>query len=296
MSLDIIIETGTYVGNGATQSIAIGWQPDFVLIASTQTAGNPKFALKFEAMATGDMMTIGTAAELIVDAGIVLVADGFDLETSDQVNKNTVVYHYMVIRAGHWFDAGAYTGNGTASQAIITGRQPDAVFVSQREALDTDIVFWKWSSVPGADYGFFTTGFDLDVATGGLTLTATGFDVSDPLKTNEDDKRYAWIAMYPLVGSTRHAESGSYIGSAGSGQSIVIGVQPKFVVLMSDAGGSDICGFKFDSMAGADYSKLTAAQMWDTSGQGITLTATGFDVGTDFDAVGETYYWLAGYY
>ncbi len=78
MSLDAIIETGTYTGNGTTQSVAIGWQPALVMTFSTR-GGAPAgkgLTVKVPDMAGDDVMICSTVALFDVADGVTLTSTG----------------------------------------------------------------------------------------------------------------------------------------------------------------------------------------------------------------------------
>jgi hypothetical protein len=99
--------------------------------------------------------------------------------------------------------------------------------------------------------------------------------------------------------------TGTYTGN-GSSQSITCSFggknfQPKYIEIV-DVSGTVYRSIKIDTMNGSDYMRSQNSVgfagnsvVWVTSGQGITITSTGFSVGNEpsINNNGDTYRWIA---
>lgn len=289
MSLDLITETGSYSGNGSSQSVVIGtnWQPALVIVMSTRPSGpaaGRAITYKTPDMATDTALACNAAAELISTA-LTLASTGFSIGDHDDVNRNGIIFHWIAFRAGPWIDTGQYTGTGTA-QPIATGRQPGAAFVFQTSGVERAL--WKFAA-HGTSYAMqFQTA--LGWLSGQLTLQATGFQADG--NANTDTETYVWAALYDIPGSTRHIESGSYTGDGSGPDTVTLGYQPKWVIVMPDTASGGEGGFKSASM-GTGIGELTT--QWDWLGtDGIAITSTGFTVDGVYNTNSQDYKWLVG--
>ncbi len=290
MSLDIVIETGSYTGNGGTSTVTIGWQPALVVIHSTAgTAANRALSIKSDSMPGDDFMECGTVAIATTTNGITLTSTGFQVGSDAAINTSTQTYYWMAIRTGPWIDTGSYVGNSApGGQNIVLGRQPDMVLMC---SLATIIKAGFISEGEPRDYFYETQWTRGAFAPNPVVLTATGFNVSNLIgdEWNTSGLTHHYVA-FPN-GSTRHLETG-FQSAAGSGTvTITTGKQPKAVWIWSDTR----AGFKTADMPGDDAGKLDTQYSWDTASM-ITINSNGFTIGADFNvSAADVYTWLAWY-
>ncbi len=289
MSLDRIIETGSYVGNGGTQSIAVGWQAGLVIIASTRPTGPAAgrgLAFKMPSMADDDFMECSGSAQFTTVDGVTLTSTGFDVGSDDVINRNTTIFHWVAIRAGPWIDTGSFVGDG-GTTVSTRNRQPSAVLHAQTTTPGIEI-FLKFASQAANEAAVFRGAL---LGGTGVTLVSTGFEAA--LEANDSGETYDWVALFDLVGSTRHFETGSYTGDGGASQSISLGRQPIFIMIFNETAG-DMWAFKSDTMSDDDYGLLNANYSFENA-NGVTLVADGFDVGSDFNPLNDVHRFLVGY-
>lgn len=288
MSLNRVIETGTYVGNGTTQTITIGWQAGSLFVCSSRSAGGPSqrgIGFKFgdPSVISGPNYTRIQSTSAIGLNGITVTTTGFTVGSNDAVNRNGEIYHYAAIRNGPHLDNNTYTGTGTP-KLFPLGRTPCAVFFSNQSGNpDTSIVL-KHRDYPSDEVWAFTTSGGQHVSCVlGNSLAIDGF-------MNQAGQVYLLTSLYDLVGSTRHFEVGTYT-STGAGAVVTLGRQPKLLFLQ----GANGLIFKTDTMGGGAMGQVSSTYSWVQSG-GLTLNSTGFTViaGTPSDNTGTNYY-LAGY-
>lgn len=92
--------------------------------------------------------------------------------------------------------------------------------------------------------------------------------------------------------ATENIASGTYTGN-GTSQSITIGWQPKFIIINNQSSGEASC-YKTDGMAGDDFIQYASnAEIHTTFG--VTITSTGFSVGSraDINGSGDPLSWIA---
>lgn len=285
MSLDLIIETGSYTGNASSQSIAVGWQPDVVLIASSRSSGPANgrcLAFKTADMSGDDFIRNAAAASYHTVNGLSLTASGFSVGSEDSINNSGTIFHWMAIRGGPAIDVGTYTGSG-GTTTITTGRQPVAVLLAQTTGTES-------FQIKSEDYSGSTNWIFTGTAAEGsnITLQSTGFQGT--ADADLSGETYMYVALYSLVGSTRHWRSGTYTGN-GTSQAVALGAQPKWVTALRRAGAFQGC-FKSSTMTLTLMGLLETNYSFTT---GLTLTSTGFTAtGADANASGDSYVWYAG--
>lgn len=269
MSLNLIIETGSYVGNGGTQTITIGtgWQPACVLIASTRSSGTPSqrgIAFKTVDMPS-NLFLYANPQDVDYDPGLTILSNGFQV-TNNEVNHSGTTFYWTAFRAGPAIDTGTYSGQGVGSTTVALGRQPSAIFLGR--STGSPMLFGqKPSTLAGTD------AFGYSGSTGNtpqVTITSTGFTTEGDWDV--DGETYWWCAVYDLVGSTRHFQSGTYNGT-GTLQQVTLGAQPRMLTIYDPP---TKWALKPNSPAD-EYAKLEGGFDWITI-LGIALNSTGFTV------------------
>lgn len=287
MSLDVVIQTGSYTGNDATQSVAIGWQPALVLTFIDKGGGpaNRAIGIKTPEMAGDDAMMCSSAAVFLTTNGLTLTSTGFDVGSDTRINSSGDTVYWMAIREGSWLDTGSYTGDDPTDVDVALGRQPGFLFVSQVTATIAQL-FKMTGQASDVCAEFVTAVADVNA----LALQSTGFQATN--EANDVGETFDYVALYTLPGSTRHLQSGSYTGDGSAPLAIALGRQPKAVFIHDESGTGEI-GFKTETMSSADFAALSTAYAMNTTGNGITITSTGFTVGSIFDVGSEVYNWVA---
>ena len=291
MTQNNIFHTGSYTGNGGTQSISIGWQPALVLICSERSSGpsaGRAISFKTPDMAGDDFLECSADAIFTTVNGITLTSDGFSVGSDDVINRSTTVFHFLAVRDHPAIDTGTYTGNGTDPQSITTGRQPGAVFVWQTSG--TEEAAFKPGSLSSNDSFTFVAG--AATATD-ITLTSTGFDVEGGLNTNTET--YIWFALYTIVGSDQHIETDTYQGIGTPNPLLTIGYQPRFVFIFD--GNGEKFGFKTDTMSSGEHGRLNATDYtYETGTTGVVIESDGFRHGSYnvLTVPARDYFWIAG--
>lgn len=197
----MLFETGTYTGNGSSQTInlnEIAGTPDFVMIS--KDAGNAWAGWKTSSMA-GNLTLRFASATTYTDAITAFGAGSFDLGGSFVVNANSAVYHYVAFYddgAGD-FTVGIYTGSSGTDDREISGLgfQPECVMVFKHGAnvnrIHSDSMGASTDSSPGIDNVAAAADYIQD-----LTVPANdGFEVGTQLNT--DAVLFSWVAWKPVA-------------------------------------------------------------------------------------------------
>ena len=143
-----IIQCGSYVGNGATAGpvIALGWEPQYVLIKNITTGQSWWVFDSARGMCVGSAdegLNPNTSGAPISVDWISPTATGFQIvTTSGGANTSTDNYIYLAIRRPNKpptsgtqvYNAIARTGTGAAATVTGVGFAPDLVQISGRES------------------------------------------------------------------------------------------------------------------------------------------------------------------
>lgn len=304
MSLTSIIATGSFTGDGVSQSISIGWRPAAVWLISGQIGApdvDRSWSIKTDTMPGDDFQANDTESRHETANGITLVADGFDVGSSVKINKLDVVYHYVAFRTGH-VSTGTYTGDGADGRKISTWKQPSLVMTMEATGADKATV-WKWANVVDrlaaqfrADnhvieaVGIVSDGFELGVG----TSPPSGF----PIRVNVSGETYHWMALYEFDGSTRQLVLGDWNGDAVDPQKITTKLQPKFVMVYGQTRvslqdwGFMVITYPFDRMSLIAGSHLFT----NDPNERMTILPDGFEASGEWNEAGEDYRYIAGYF
>jgi hypothetical protein len=93
--VDQIRRTGSYIGNGTSQAIAIGWQPKYIHIMNTSGApAGRRGGFKTDTMAGNNMIQHdGSTA-----TGVTITSTGFSIDGSAMVNFSADPYTWIAVR------------------------------------------------------------------------------------------------------------------------------------------------------------------------------------------------------
>lgn len=89
------IASGSFTGNGSTQSISCGFQPKLLLIYNS-TDGDT-LHIKLEGQANGVGLAIGTATAAVASNGATLSARGFSVGSDTSVNESSKAMYYLAL-------------------------------------------------------------------------------------------------------------------------------------------------------------------------------------------------------
>lgn len=286
MTLVNAMDNGQFTGNGTSQSVTIGWQPELVLVFSHKSGGNPNQrggALKCSAMSGSNSIRSrqGTA---YTTGLITITSTGFSVGADDSVNRNAEVYSWFAMRAGPTLDCAGYTGTTPTPLAFTLNRQPTFVLHFNHDTASYGIkhpsqatdTFWNYSTSAGIGNG--------------MTLGSNGWTASGT--TVNSIEAHSYTALYNLVGANRHWETGTYTGDGNATQTITTGRQPRIVMIQAADTNNGI--FKLNTMSGDSAAQVASSTDY-LSGR-VTLLSTGFQVATAINVSTVSYRWIAGYF
>jgi len=104
-----IIKCGSYTGNGSTQSISLGYEPQFILLKNASSSSNWVMLDSMRGVVTSssaaDDKYLFPNSDTSEGGGIPMnfTATGFDLANEDTSNKSGDTFIYMAIRRGSLF-------------------------------------------------------------------------------------------------------------------------------------------------------------------------------------------------
>ena len=124
LSLQAYVVSGTYTGNGTSQTVPLGFQPSVVIIKDgtsgiTTPVATPMQIRTSTMSLTKDMGQSSASATTGTDRITAFTATGFTVGASLHVNNSGRVFHYLALSATPGeIVVGSYTGNGTDNRNI----------------------------------------------------------------------------------------------------------------------------------------------------------------------------------
>ncbi len=236
------VQTGNYVGTGASKSISgLGFSgaPDLVMIKADSAAGRG-VVWKSSSLGSSNSNVLDSAT---ADFGSAITSldsangGGFTISTDAGVNQssNSAITRYKWIAfkgsdcsSSGTFCVGSYTGNGGASQSPSTGFQPDFVFVKAATTAGAGV--WRSSNMATGTAAFFaaTANDAASSHTDFYSLNSTGFTVSNSALVNTNAVTYYFVAFKSTSGAFN---VGSYAGNGTSQNVTTTGMNPNFVMV-----------------------------------------------------------------
>ena len=286
--------SGSYAGNGTSQSITVGFRPDVVFIKSDQAADDG--VVHTSTMATNSTKSLYAGAALPTGtapfAGGVTSLDnlGFGVGAEGRVNRSGSSYVWVAFKAAPGeLHVGAYTGLTGADNRIIpgVGFSPEYVIVLP----DGAYAPMQRSSTMAADTSYAFKG--LQSTTSIKALEADGFRLGTDQTVNQSGTTYHYLAWNAAPG---RVAVGSYTGNAPTDNRAVddAGFRPEWVIVRPNLNGTRTTHKPRSSGALTDLAyPFEAASPLPNTIQ--SLRAAGFSVGTDgtVNTNGQVYHWVA---
>jgi hypothetical protein len=191
---DNVISCGSYAGNGGTQTVTLGYEPQWVLIKNSD--GNASGVLNWNVIDNMRGMPVGSNDSVLnpnttdtetSSQRVAPTATGFTIGTaSGNLNDNGAVYIYIAIRRGPMktpttgtsvFGLSARTGTG-ANATVTGGQTDDAILVKNRGRSQASLFS---SRLTGTGY-LSTSSTAAEAAAGTTILQANPWDVMDGVK------------------------------------------------------------------------------------------------------------------
>jgi len=280
-----LVTTGSYTGNGSSQSITgLGFSPKLVLVkGNTAQYGYWKCDAH---TGTNSTNTYESAPE--TDAITALDSDGFSVGGNAGVNGNSVVYHFMAVYGSPEFmETGTYTGSGGDNRDIVLsgGWEPGLVWIKANAAGAWNA--WRSSSLTGDSTAIFHKTVRANFI---QALNSDGFEVGTTL--NGSSVTYVFVAF---ANNEFFLQSGKYTGDGTDNRNISVGYsiyRPGF--LMVDANADNVYSrFRLLHFDG-DVTASTSATAFQ-SDYIQQMTSGSFQVGTStaVNANGNRFFWWA---
>jgi len=304
-----------YTGNGSTQSISTGFQPDLVWIKNrVSTYGHCWFD---SIRGTNNVLQCNsTAAESTVANTLTSFnSNGFSLGSNGNVNANNNTYIAWCWKAGNGTSTntnGSVTSTVSVNQAAgfsiikFTSPGPSNTPFSVGHGLSSapDLIILKDTDTNGTNWPVYSSSFS-SPATTELKLnyyqaisSSTAWDSSNPtssvinLRSGSGILANKECIIYAFTSIPGYSKIGAYTAT-GSAQTITTGFQPRFVMIKCINIGNSATTFGwniFDSARGLGSNTpylLASEQSTEQSGTNnwLSVTSNGFTLNS---------YWLNG--
>lgn len=282
------MKTGSYTGNGTSQSITgLGFAPDLVIIKDN--AANYGV---FRTRLGGDNTWYLSNAATFFTGGITATgSDGFTLGASLVVNASAATYHWQAF--GNAFDPydnngagdfaiGTYYGNGIDNRDIEVPWQPNMVATKRSGA---SVGNWRSSSV-GTDTAF-NFGPTANASNLIQNFSSTGFQVGTSATSNGAANNYMWFAFKT---GTNFAVN-TYTGTGANANITTAGFQPNNLWVKQSTA---VEGVQRPSTLAGDNTQYFA-NLANVAGRITAFISNGFSVGTgaEVNTSAGTYYYVA---
>ncbi|MBB5037502.1 beta strand repeat-containing protein [Prosthecobacter dejongeii] len=275
LSLQAYVVSGTYTGNGTSQTVSLGFQPSVVIVKDgtsgiTTPAATPMQIRTSTMSLTKDMGQSTASSTTGTDRITAFTATGFTVGASLHVNNNGRTFHYLALSTTPGeIVVGTYTGNGVDNRNITgLGFQPDMVMTMYE---GTANAVFRTVDMPTDKC---LPWLDGPVLNGLQSFVADGFQVGTDASVNTNGTGYHYIACKHVTGKFI---TGTYIGNNLDRNITGLGFQPEavFIRLMKDAAPQPTGGVKFGSTGTGNSTLLTTATN-STTNVITSLLADGF--------------------
>jgi hypothetical protein len=255
-----VMQAVLYTGTGATQTIAVGFQPDLVWIKSRSAATDNKLTDSVRG-ATKALISNSTGAETTDTNGITaFTSNGFTLGSDSVYNTNGATYVAWCWQAGQGSSSSNTSGtitstvsvNASAGFSIVTyagtgatatvghglGVAPSFMISKSRSGAGAWVIALTYSVFTySSDYFQFDTGAKRTDGASTVWVTAptsSVFSIGSSFGNGVTFVNYCWT---PIAG---YSAFGSYTGNGSTdGPFVYTGFRPKFVMMKRTDGVSD---------------------------------------------------------
>lgn len=313
----------TYTGNGSTQSITTGFQPDLVWIKARSYAyvneltdavrGNTKNLFSDQALAeytetntvqsfNSNGFTIGSEAR-INQSGQTYVAWCWKGGNGTVTNTNGTVTSTVSANQAAGFSIATYTGPGYTGSNVTVGhglsQAPELYIVKNRSY---GVGWLGWNTVTpssGTDYFFLNSGGAFGTAAQPVpTSTVNYLQSAGNFESVYSGHSYVMYSWHSVSG---YSKVGKYTGNAGT-NAITTGFAPRFVMIKAVTTTGSWFLHDIQRLGTHGYSdkylqaNSNATEIDSSDNDLLEFTSTGFTLRTnfgDYNGSGQTYIYLA---
>lgn len=215
-----VTAVGTYTGNGAAQSINVGFEPDLIVIKSSAAASaviQTRMSWHRRSDSLINQESIGdasTATGSDTGGGVTITSTGFDIGGNSRVNGSGATLYWFAYRdqAANDFLQSSYAGNAVSGRTVdLFERRPLAAAMCKRDYTPAPV--WMF---PGQS-AWYWNGTNMVVSTGS-GLSADGTQIT----TGSGNEVNGWAGALGeamgLYGWPADAQSSCAITYTGNGQ------------------------------------------------------------------------------
>ena len=290
------VATGTYTGNGTSQTITgLGFQPDAVIDKAATNSGAAVMSTTTMGTNATKPLAGATAPTTGMITSLSAPTNGFSVGNNAATNANGKAYYWTAFKWIGDSGIGSYTGNGTAGHAITgLGFSPDYLIglgnVAQpaAERMSPSTRTYSFDKTGNATLGGtrVTNGFT-SLDTNGFTLGTNGA-VNNTGTTN-------YYAAFNQCAS--QMTTGSYTGTNATQQVSGAGFTPSFLTIRGDDTGTARDGVMRNAALTGSETQLFSATADNTTNMitSLSVPTSGFTVGNNAatGANGVTYDYAA---
>jgi hypothetical protein len=304
-----IIKCGSYTGNGSTNAITVGFEPQWLLIKKSSGTGDWMLFDNVRGIYTGGndyfVKAQDTDAEQNYSA-LDLTSTGFTLTSDATLNQSSNTFIYIAIRRGPMkaptagtqvFFPDLITANQSGITATGIGFSPDVIINLVRS--NANYGQQVCSRITGPTKQIFTNGTSAEATTNGTALVS--FDM-DGYTLGSDSAGTGWNA-YSGYTSVKHCfkrapgffDVVAYTGDGGSNRAVThnLGVAPEFIAIRCRSNGDNFRVTTTDAFPdGLVFNSGGSLQTGVSAFNGVsTPNATNFYVANDgeVNGSGKTY-------
>jgi hypothetical protein len=192
------LKLGSYLGDGNdNRNIpGVGFQPDYVLVVPQATA---YVWQRSSAMPAGEV-TYSFEANSFPNLIQALLADGFQVGNSIDINAGGVTYHYAAWKAiAGKMNVGSYSGNNLDGRSITgVGFRPG--YVTVKRAVIDDAMMKPAATGRNTDLSPWFRCYSSCAGTNLIqALETNGFQVGDDIAVNATGETYYWVASVAMI-------------------------------------------------------------------------------------------------
>jgi hypothetical protein len=243
---DSVVKCGAWTGNGSSQNISLGWEPQWMLVKASSNASQPNWLLVDNMRGwpvTGsipDLYANRADAESFT-SGITPTATGFNVNNNN-FNENGQTYIYIAIRRGPMktptdatkvFALNTWSGNNTDGITVNTGITTD-LFAGKERSVGGGTIEWPWNDrLRGALKDLYSPLTDAETSPGFNTVSSFASNTSIVVGRGLNSGSPRTYVGYSFRRAPGFFDVVAYTGGGFINESIShnLGVKPELVII-----------------------------------------------------------------